>query len=80
VHVGRWGEGSEHCHICFMARPSRMEQFRSSFAAIWDDVLPPVPEDVCGAPTWRSSGANAHSAPTPFLPMVWGELRLLPDA
>jgi hypothetical protein len=27
-----------------------MEQFRSSFAAIWDDVLPPVPEDV-----WRGN-------------------------
>jgi diadenosine tetraphosphate (Ap4A) HIT family hydrolase len=46
VHVGRWGEGSEHCHIWFMARPARMMQFRSSFAAIWDDVLPPTPEDV----------------------------------
>lgn len=46
VHVGRWGEGSEHCHIWFMARPARMEQLRSSFAAIWDDVLPPVPEDI----------------------------------
>ena len=23
VHVGRWGEGSEHCHIWFMARPAR---------------------------------------------------------
>ncbi len=50
VHIGRWGEGSEHCHIWFMGRPARMEQFRSSFAAIWDDVLPPVPED-----TWRAS-------------------------
>jgi diadenosine tetraphosphate (Ap4A) HIT family hydrolase len=50
VHVGRWGEGSEHCHIWFMARPARMEQFRSSFAAIWDDVLPPVPEEV-----WRAN-------------------------
>ena len=50
VHVGRWGEGSEHCHIWFMARPARMEQLRSSFAAIWEDVLPPVPEDV-----WRAS-------------------------
>ena len=50
VHIGRWGEGGEHCHIWFMARPARMEQFRSSFAAIWDDVLPPVPEDV-----WRAS-------------------------
>jgi hypothetical protein len=50
VHIGRWGEGSEHCHIWFMGRPERMEQFRSSFAAIWDDVLPPVPED-----RWRAS-------------------------
>jgi diadenosine tetraphosphate (Ap4A) HIT family hydrolase len=50
VHVGRWGEGSEHCHIWFMARPARMTQLRSSFAAIWDDVLPPTPEDV-----WREN-------------------------
>jgi hypothetical protein len=50
VHIGRWGEGSEHCHIWFMARPARMQQFRSSFAAIWDDVLPPVPEGA-----WRAS-------------------------
>jgi hypothetical protein len=50
VHVGRWGEGSEHCHIWFMARPARMTQFRSSFAAIWDDVLPTIPEDV-----WREN-------------------------
>jgi diadenosine tetraphosphate (Ap4A) HIT family hydrolase len=49
VHVGRWGEGSEHCHIWFMARPARMEQLRSSFAAIWDDVLPPTPRDVWDA-------------------------------
>jgi hypothetical protein len=50
VHVGRWGEGSEHCHIWFMARPARMTQFRSSFAAIWDDVLPPTPDGV-----WREN-------------------------
>jgi diadenosine tetraphosphate (Ap4A) HIT family hydrolase len=57
VHVGRWGEGSEHCHIWFMGRPARMEQFRSSFAAIWDDVLPPVPEDV-----WRANLAIVRAA------------------
>lgn len=50
VHIGRWGEGSEHCHLWFMARPARMEQLRSSFAAIWDDVLPPLPDDV-----WRAN-------------------------
>jgi hypothetical protein len=33
-----------------MGRTARMEQLRSSFAAIWDDVLPPTPEDV-----WREN-------------------------
>lgn len=50
VHVGRWGEGGAHLHWWFMGRPARMEQLRSSFAAIWDDVLPPTPEDV-----WRAN-------------------------
>jgi diadenosine tetraphosphate (Ap4A) HIT family hydrolase len=50
VHIGRWGEGSEHFHLWFMGRPARMPQFASSFAAVWDDVLPPLPEGV-----WRAS-------------------------
>ena len=50
VHVCRWGDGSEHFHYWFMARPARMPQLSGSFAAIWDDVLPPLPEDV-----WRDN-------------------------
>ncbi len=50
VHIGRWGEGSEHLHWWFLARPARIPQLSDSFAAIWDDVLPPVPEDV-----WREN-------------------------
>jgi hypothetical protein len=50
VHVCRWGDGSEHLHIWFMARPARIPQLSGSFAAIWDDVLPPLPEDV-----WRGN-------------------------
>jgi diadenosine tetraphosphate (Ap4A) HIT family hydrolase len=46
VHVLRYGEGGAHMHWWFLGRPARMEQLRSSFAAIWDDVLPPTPEDV----------------------------------
>jgi diadenosine tetraphosphate (Ap4A) HIT family hydrolase len=49
VHVGRWGEGSEHLHWWFMARPARMPQIASSFAAIWDDIFPPTPQDVWDA-------------------------------
>jgi diadenosine tetraphosphate (Ap4A) HIT family hydrolase len=49
VHVCRWGEGGEHLHWWFMARPARFPQMASSFAAIWDDVLPPTPRDVWDA-------------------------------
>ena len=50
VHVCKWGDGSEHFHVWFMARPARVPQLIGSFAAIWDDVLPPLPEDV-----WRTN-------------------------
>ena len=50
VHVCRWGDGSEHLHWWFMARPARVPQLVGSFAAIWDDILPPTPE-----PVWREN-------------------------
>ena len=50
VHVCRWGDGSEHLHWWFMARPARFPQLIGSFAAIWDDVLPPTPEAI-----WQSN-------------------------
>ena len=46
VHVCRWGDGSEHFHMWFMARPARIPQLIGSFAAIWDDILPPLPDDM----------------------------------
>jgi hypothetical protein len=49
VHICRWGEGSEHLHWWFLARPSRMLQLASSFAEIWDDMLPPTPQDIWDA-------------------------------
>lgn len=57
VHVCRFGEGSEHFHMWFIARPARMHQLASSFAMIWDDVLPPVPEDV-----WQESCERVRAA------------------
>jgi diadenosine tetraphosphate (Ap4A) HIT family hydrolase len=50
VHVCRWGDGGEHLHWWFMARPARFPQLIGSFAAIWDDILPPVPEEI-----WRAN-------------------------
>jgi hypothetical protein len=46
VHVCRWGDGAEHLHWWFMARPARMPQLLGSFAAVWDDVLPATPDDI----------------------------------
>ncbi len=57
VHVLRYGEGGAHLHWWFVARPARMEQLGSSFSTIWDDVLPPTPEDV-----WRENLAAVVAA------------------
>jgi diadenosine tetraphosphate (Ap4A) HIT family hydrolase len=57
VHVCRWGDGSEHLHWWFMARPARMRQLSDSFAAIWDDILPPAPEEI-----WRENAEAVAAA------------------
>ena len=57
VHVCRWGDGGEHLHWWFLARPARLPQLIGSFAAIWDDVLPPVPEAI-----WRKDLARVVDA------------------
>jgi diadenosine tetraphosphate (Ap4A) HIT family hydrolase len=57
VHVCRWGDGSEHFHAWFMARPARIPQLIGSFAAIWDDVLPPLPEEL-----WQANLAQVREA------------------
>ena len=50
VHVCRWNDGGEHLHWWFMARPARIPQLIGSFAAVWDEILPPVPEEI-----WRAN-------------------------
>jgi diadenosine tetraphosphate (Ap4A) HIT family hydrolase len=46
VHVGRWGDGGEHLHWWFIARPTRLPQLIGSFVEIWDEILPPVPQEM----------------------------------
>lgn len=48
VHIGRWGDGSEHLHVWFIARTSRLPNIIGSAAVEWNEVLPPTPERV-----WR---------------------------
>ncbi|HKP17601.1 MAG TPA: hypothetical protein VJT84_03915 [Gaiellaceae bacterium] len=59
VHVCRYGDGSEHLHWWLMARPARFEQLRTSLVAVWDDVLPPVPEEIWRADVERLSATLA---------------------
>ncbi len=49
VHVCRYGDGSEHLHVWFFARPARLPRILGSMAVEWNEMLPPVPEDV-----WRA--------------------------
>lgn len=44
THFSRWGDGSAHFHLHFLARPAGMMQGRGPMLAFWDDLLPPVPD------------------------------------
>jgi hypothetical protein len=44
VHVNRWGDGSAHLHLWFLARPYGRLQLRGTFLSLWDEILPPIPE------------------------------------
>lgn len=46
THFSRWGDGSAHFHMHFLARPLGMMQGRGAMLAFWDDVLPPIDEDM----------------------------------
>lgn len=50
VHVNRWGDGAAHLHVWFLARPYGRLQLRGTFLSLWDDVLPPIPEEQ-----WREN-------------------------
>jgi hypothetical protein len=50
VHVNRWGDGSAHLHMWFLARPYGRLQLRGTFLSLWDDILPVIPE-----PQWREN-------------------------
>ena len=36
VHVARWGDGSEHLHVWFVARTARFPQIMGSLAVEWE--------------------------------------------
>ncbi|TWJ32076.1 hypothetical protein JD81_05648 [Micromonospora sagamiensis] len=50
VHVNRWGDGSSHFHLWFLARPYGRLQLRGTFLSLWDSILPPISEEQ-----WREN-------------------------
>ncbi len=56
AHFSRWGDGSEHFHLWFLARPLGMMQMRGAMLAVWDDLLPRVPDSE------RSAAAGVVAA------------------
>jgi len=65
THFNRWGDGSEHFHIWFLARPLGMMQLRGAMIAAWDDLLPKIPdaEAQANARTVASALAEVSGSP-----------------
>ncbi len=45
THFSRFGDGSEHFHVWFFARPVGMMQLRGPLLSVWGDILPFVPDE-----------------------------------
>ena len=65
THFSRWGDGSEHFHVWFLARPLGMMQMRGAMLAVWDDLLPRVPDDEFRANARTVAGALAEAGGEP---------------
>jgi diadenosine tetraphosphate (Ap4A) HIT family hydrolase len=67
AHVSRWGDGGAHLHLFFFARPAGFAQLRGTCLAIWDDLLPAVPDSqrdedaaAVGAAVAAACAGNDH--------------------
>jgi hypothetical protein len=61
AHVSRWGDGGAHLHVFFFARPAGFAQLRGTCLAIWDDLLPAVPDDQRDADVAKVAETLARS-------------------
>jgi hypothetical protein len=72
VHVNRWGDGSAHLHVWFLARPYGRLQLRGTFLSLWDDILPTIPEaqwreNLALVAAWLADfGGRSHADPPPM--------------
>jgi hypothetical protein len=66
THFNRWGDGSEHFHVWFLARPLGMMQLRGAMIAAWDDLLPRVPDEDFRTNAHLVATALTESTGTPL--------------
>lgn len=57
VHLYRWGDGGAHFHVWFLPRPLGMVEAYGPMLAIWEDVLPNVPDEELVAAAHRVAAA-----------------------
>jgi hypothetical protein len=46
AHTFRVGDGAEHLHLWFAARPEGQAQLFGSWMLVWDDLLPEYPAEI----------------------------------
>ncbi len=46
VHLLKFGDGGEHLHVFLLGRPAGMVQLRGSNLALWEEMLPRLPDEV----------------------------------
>jgi len=57
VHLYRWGDGGAHFHVWLLPRPLGMLEAMGHFLPLWEDVLPPVPDDEARAAVEKVAAA-----------------------
>ena len=45
VNVSRNGDDEAHLRVWFLGRPTGRLQLRGKFLPVWDEILPPIPQD-----------------------------------
>ncbi|MFF7550674.1 HIT family protein [Streptomyces canus] len=69
VHVNRWGDGAAHLHFWLLARPAGLMQLRGTFLPVWEELLPPLPDEERReahrriAAALAAEGGTAHPVP-----------------
>ncbi len=61
AHAMRIGDGAEHLHVWFFARPEGQAQLFGSTLVLWDDLLPEYPAGPADADARRVAAALAAS-------------------